>query len=340
MGRSLLKCLSKYSSQNSLRSLSLFLLEGGGIKKGKTPFRFENMWLLLDGFKELVRAWWTGYSVVGSTSHCLAEKLKALKRDLRRWNKEVFGNVSAKKSEALSRIQLWDSKESLNPLSSEEAEARLGDLEEYKKYVLMEETFWRQKSRETWLKEGDKNTKFFHKMANARARKNFLSKVNINGNSLTSAEDIKDGVCRAYRTLLVETEDWRPRMGNLQFRVLGSERARSSEKEVFEALCSLFGDKAPDPDGFTMAFWQFSWDFTKVEILAFFDEFFCLGNFQRSLNSTFLVLIPKKGGAEELKDFRPISLVGSLYKLLAKVLANRLKQAVREVVSEYQHAFI
>ena len=89
-----------------------------------------------------------------------------------------------------------------------------------------------------------------------------------------------------------------------------------------------------------MAFWQFSWDFTKVEILAFFDEFFRHGNFQRSLNSTFLVLIPKKGGAEELKDFRPISLVGSLYKLLAKVLANRLKQAVREVVSEYQHAFI
>ena len=114
MGRSLLKCLSKYSSQNSLRSLSLFLLEGGGIKKGKTPFRFENMWLLLDGFKELVRAWWTGYSVVGSTSHCLAEKLKALKRDLRRWNKEVFGNVSAKKAEALSRIQFWDSKESLS----------------------------------------------------------------------------------------------------------------------------------------------------------------------------------------------------------------------------------
>ncbi|RVW31726.1 LINE-1 retrotransposable element ORF2 protein [Vitis vinifera] len=251
---------------NSIR----FPGEMRGIKKGKTPFRFENMWLMSDGFKELVRAWWTGYSVVGSTSHCLAEKLKALKRDLRRWNKEVFGNVSAKKSEALSRIQFWDSKESLNPLSSEEAEARLGDLEEYKK-----------------------------------ARKNFLSKVNINGNSLTSAEDIKDGVCRAYRTLARSLEE------------------PFSEKEVFEALCSLSGDKAPNPDGFTMAFWQFSWDFTKVEILAFFDEFFRHGNFQRSLNSTFLVLIPKKGGAEELKDFRPISLVGSLYKLLAKVLANR-----------------
>ncbi|KAJ9677520.1 hypothetical protein PVL29_022489 [Vitis rotundifolia] len=89
-----------------------------------------------------------------------------------------------------------------------------------------------------------------------------------------------------------------------------------------------------------MAFWHFSWDFTKAEIIAFFSDFFRFGTFQRSLNSTFLVLIPKKGGAEELKDFRPISLVGSLYKLLAKVLANRLKQAVGEVVSEHQHAFI
>ena len=72
----------------------------------------------------------------------------------------------------------------------------MGDLDEYKKCVLMEETFWRKKSREIWLKEGNKNTKFFLKMANARVRKNFLSKVNINGNSLTSVEDIKDGVCR------------------------------------------------------------------------------------------------------------------------------------------------
>ena len=110
----------------------------------------------------------------------------------------------------------------------------------------------------------------------------------------------------------METED-----GESTVLGFGFKRARSleepfSEKEVFEALYSLSGDKAPGPGGFTMAFWQFSWDFTKAEILAFFDEFFRLGTFQRSLNSTFLVLIPKKGGAEELKDFRPISLVEPL----------------------------
>ena len=64
------------------------------------------------------------------------------------------------------------------------------------------------------------------------------------------------------------------------------------------------------------------------------------GNFVRSLNTTFLVLIPKKGGADDLRDFRPISLVGGFYKLLAKVLANRLKKVVSKVVSTTQNAFV
>ena len=59
-----------------------------------------------------------------------------------------------------------------------------------------------------------------------------------------------------------------------------------------------------------------------------FWEFYNLDQFVLSLNTTFLVLIPKKGDVMDLKDSRPISLVGSLYKLLAKVLANRLKQVM------------
>ena len=54
----------------------------------------------------------------------------------------------------------------------------------------------------------------------------------------------------------------------------------------------------------------------------------------------FLMLVPKRGGAEVLKDIRLISLVGSLYKLLAKVLANRLKKMMGKVVSKYQNAFV
>ena len=71
-----------------------------------------------------------------------------------------------------------------------------------------------------------------------------------------------------------------------------------------------------------------------------FKEFFEEKSFAKSLNSTFLVLIPKKGGAEDLGDFRPISLLGGLYKILAKVLANRIKEVLDKVVSPDQNAFV
>ena len=74
--------------------------------------------------------------------------------------------------------------------------------------------------------------------------------------------------------------------------------------------------------------------------MGFFRDFHERGRFVRSLNAMFLVLIPKKGGADDLRDFRPISLVGGIYKLLAKVLANRLKKVINRVVSPAQNAFV
>ena len=74
--------------------------------------------------------------------------------------------------------------------------------------------------------------------------------------------------------------------------------------------------------------------------MKFINEFFERGRFVRSLNSTFLVLIPKYKGVEDLKDFRPICLVGSLYKLLAKVLANRLNKVMNNLVNKAQNAFV
>ena len=71
-----------------------------------------------------------------------------------------------------------------------------------------------------------------------------------------------------------------------------------------------------------------------------FEELHSQNAFFRSHNATFLVLIPKKEGISDVQDFRPISLVGSLYKIIAKVLANRLKRVMGKVVSNSQNAFV
>ena len=74
--------------------------------------------------------------------------------------------------------------------------------------------------------------------------------------------------------------------------------------------------------------------------MRMFPDFYETGKFVRSLNAMFIVMIPKKGGVEDLKDFRPINLVGSLYKLLAKVLANRLKRVMSSFKNKAQNAFV
>ena len=71
----------------------------------------------------------------------------------------------------------------------------------------------------------------------------------------------------------------------------------------------------------------------KNEVLGFFKEYYEHSRFVKSLNATFLVLIPKKCNAKDFKDLRPISLVGGLYKILTKVLANRIKRVIGLIIS-------
>ena len=113
-----------------------------------------------------------------------------------------------------------------------------------------------------------------------------------------------------------------------------------TEEEILAAVSGLNDNKAPGPDGFPLAFWSFSWDFVKEEVIGFFREFFQHDQFVKSLNATFLVLVHKGSTVKDLKDLRPISLVGNLYKILAKVLVNRIKRVMRLIISQSQNAFV
>ena len=68
----------------------------------------------------------------------------------------------------------------------------------------MEETHWRQLLREIWLKEGDRNTSFFHRMASAHRRNNSLERIKINGEWLLEEQEIREGIANAFQNLLSE----------------------------------------------------------------------------------------------------------------------------------------
>ncbi|RVW33990.1 hypothetical protein CK203_100738 [Vitis vinifera] len=125
----------------------------------------------------------------------------------------------------------------------------------FKKWVLLEETHCRQLSRELWLREGDKNTGFFHRMANAHRRNNSMEKIKINGRWLEEEREVREGVVNAFQQLLSEEQSWKADIEGLQ-------------------LQRLSHAKAKGPDGFTVAFWQSCWEFAKEEIVDLFKEFF------------------------------------------------------------------
>ncbi|RVW40573.1 LINE-1 retrotransposable element ORF2 protein [Vitis vinifera] len=270
------------------------LLEGGSWSKGPAPFRFENMWFKVEGFKELIRNWWQ-------------ETVE-------------FGNLESNKEAAMQQVDFWDRVEEERSLSMEESACKKEAKEAYAKWV-------------DW------------KRLIGGRRANHMDRIKINGITMTEERDVREGIVKAFKQQFSESPEWKADIGGLSFNQICVQEAEMletpfSEEEVLTALMEMNGDKAPGPDGFSVFFWQRCWDFIKEEILELFKEFHDQNTFLKSINNTFLVLIPKKGGAEDFGDFRPISLLGGLYKLVAKVLANRLKKVIDKVVSHDQNAFV
>jgi hypothetical protein len=320
------------------------LLTRGGIQNGKHSFKFENIWLKEEGFEDKVRDWW-GSFFEGSPSFVLAKKLQALKGEIKKWNREVFGDVGTRNKAWAEELELLDSYEEGRGLSEEEKERRRGLATDLEASLLQEKICWRQKSKVRWLKEGDKCTKFFHQVANANRRNNSIESLSVNGSSTSDPDVISYHTVNFYESLFSKPLNWRPRVDNLEFEVLSVEEVTGleepfEEREVREVIKGMNRDKAPGPDGFSLAFFQNCWEVVKGDFMAVFADFHSQGKFVKSINSTFIALIPKIHEAKEIKDFRPISLVGGVYKIIAKVLANRMRRVMDRIISKPQNAFV
>jgi hypothetical protein len=98
--------------------------------------------------------------------------------------------------------------------------------------------------------------------------------------------------------------------------------------------------KSPGPDGFPACFYQHNWGTVHHEVCAAILHFLNSGSMDARINTTHIALIPKVASPSSVTEFRPISLCNVIYKLLSKVLANRLKTVLPEVNSCFQSAFM
>lgn len=116
-------------------------------------------------------------------------------------------------------------------------------------------------------------------------------------------------------------------------------RAFTHEK-IDMALSQMHPLESPGPDGFVASFYQKNWRTVGPKVRAAVLSFLKTRFIDVDLNSTFIALIPKATPSTKVTEFRPISLCNVLYKLIAKVLANRLKQVLPHIISSTQSAFI
>lgn len=182
-------------------------------------------------------------------------------------------------------------------------------------------------------------------MVKKRQGKNLIDIVIQNGEVIGEPKRVKQVVVGHFRKLY--SEEWKSRpMLDGHFITIGDDEAKRdleaefTLEEVWAAVKDCNGNKAPGLDGFNLFYIQKNWEVMRSEILQFMHEFHSNGKLAKGLNSSFITLIPKKDSPADLVDYRPISLVGSIYKILAKVLSRRIKKVLPRLVSEVQTSFI
>ncbi|XP_074374021.1 uncharacterized protein LOC141714399 [Apium graveolens] len=209
-----------------------------------------------------------------------------------------------------------------------------------------QEVYWKQRAKQHWLREGDKNTRFFHRFASTRRKNNKLERIkNAEGEWQETKEGVH-GVITEYFTDLFQARNVDGCLSEYeQVNILSDEENREliadiSVTEVKTVVFSMHADKASGPDGFNPAFYQAFWDIIQVDVVNFCHEFMCTGRLPEGINDAMVCLIPKIKKPQIMGDLRPISLCNVLVRILSKVLSNRLKKCLGSIISDKQSAFI
>jgi hypothetical protein len=316
-----------------------------GFDWGPKPFRFNNHWLLNNNFHGVVEDYWRNCNFTGWMAVILKEKLKGLKSILRVWNKENYGQMDSKMNNLIEDIKRLDLKSESLGISEEEVLLRKRKFSEMWQLRRCKESTIRQQSRQTWLREGDSNSRFFHASVKSRGKRNLISALQVGETWLESPADIRQATVDNFK-LKFSTVSWlRPKLDGVSFPSLSEEEncwlTRPFALEELESMVKeCDGNKSPGPDGFNFAFVKALWNVFKGEIRIMFDQFHGIGSLPKSFTSYFVALIPKINSPFSLGDFRPISLLGCLYKMIAKVLTARLAHAMDGLVASTQSAFL
>ena len=306
------------------------------------PFGFEAMWIKDDRCEGAIHEAWDKFSTADLIGNVLL-KVSNYQTHLSEWNKKVFGNVQRtlekkrRELEQAEHVAAWGG-----------GCGRLKELNaEIRRLTDMEDCMWNQRAKVDWLHDGDKNTKYFHCRSTERNKRNYISGLENELGFWVEEESQIGGMLVQYFSNLFTSSN----PINLDLVLEGVLPVVNDEmneglnrpfepNEVQGTLKQMEVGTAPGSDGLPPLFYKQYWSKVEQEVTSVVLAILNSGIVPSQLNHTFLTLIPKIHSPRKVTYFRPITLSNVLYKIVAKVLANRLKILLPKLISEHQSAFI
>ncbi|KAJ9557764.1 hypothetical protein OSB04_012378 [Centaurea solstitialis] len=300
---------SIYSDHNPI------ILDTGDRDFGPIPFKFYNSWILSDSLAGVVtrsRVDSNGFGGFTSDILKLSRKLKTVKLGIKEWRKSVLGERSK---------ELKDLKTKHNSLETLEDAWGLSAEERYEKDLIL------------------------GKIHDLEGRKTWMHGLMINGVWSDDPTILKSYVFGFFQEKYKENAETRLNFRSSQIRRITDAQksyltASFSMEELKGAVWSCGGEKAPGPDGFSFAFLRKFWDTISADFFAAVKEFQQDPFRVAACNNSFISLIPKVKDPLSLNEYRPIHLMGCISKVISKMLAERLKLVVGDVISSVQTAFV
>ena len=253
----------------------------------------------------------------GSNMFKVHRKIANCRVALLKWKKTFQGN---------SRCKIDGLKKQVVDLQGQDYENKKAATKELKRKLKEaydeEELFWSQKSRVQWLKEGDKNTHFFHSSVKGRRQRNKIQRLQREDTTWTNSEEeigeeVVNHVQELFRSKgMTQTDMTLEGISQTISDHMSSELTQPvKDKEIIDALFSMNPTKAPGPDGMTPLFFQKFWHIVKKDIKAT-KSFFHSSHMLKAMNHTNISPVPKGEHPTEVQQFRPISLCNVLYKII------------------------
>jgi mannosylglycoprotein endo-beta-mannosidase len=305
------------------------------------------MWVEHPDYQSLILEHWHA-EVYGSSMYILCWRLKLLKGPLKQLNKLHFSHISERVCRAEAALEqhqslLQEDRDNVQ-LLTQDIKLRL----ELVNLKSSEKMFYSQKLKCNFFKDSDRGTSFFHALMNQKYKKNFIPAIHrADGSLTTSVSEVGDvfvsffkqllGTARATSPLDESVISCGPRLDPTLHSAL---LATVTNDDIKKALFSIGNTKSPGPDGYSSLFFKNSWDVVGQDVCAAVRDFFQSGQLLKQTNHCIIALVPKTAHVSFASDFRPLSCCNVVYKIISKILADRMGRVLDGIISPMQNAFL